>query len=295
MHVLQMARTGVRPFWVAVVAVALLAAMANRVEASAILLTRAGVFIDGPDTDTGATGPIESFQTRSGSSSCCGGFPFDYELTAEARADYGSIGVYASVLNAAPFGSIADAGASWEDDFTIGGAAPGTALEFEVGFHVDGSLTRSGEAHPVKVQSWLEGFPNPTTCLAPESAIQCNAGVSDVLTALGRELIGAYDQTLRVELIAGQTYHVRQSIIAYLTGGFVFPGGGSSEADFLHSATLSLTAITPGADYFTASGARYDSALSAVALPEPSSLLLFGTGAMVAIRRLRARPRSPVA
>lgn len=296
MHVFFMGRTSVRSriFWAATVAVASLVALANRVEASAILFTRAGVFIDGPDTDSGGTGPIQSSQTRMGTTACCGGFEYDYQLTAEARADYGWIGVYASVLNAAPFGSIADAGASWEDDFTITGAAAGTPLDFAIGFRVNGSLARAGEAHPVKVQAWLEGLPNPTTCLAPESAILCNAGVSDVLTASGRQLIGGYDQTILVELIAGQTYHVRQSLIAYLSGGFVFPTGGSSEADFLNSATFSLTALTPGGDYFTASGARYDPS-AAVPVPEPSSLLLFVTGAIAATRAFRRRTHPPLA
>lgn len=219
---------------------------------------------DNNQTVQSAVGPIQAAKLFQQDAFCCGGFgPYPTAARAEARADFGSLGAYASIVN----GYLAFGGASWRDQFTITGAPNGTVLEFDVTMSVIGDLSRLANSfrQSAQVQAWITGFPNPTTCLAPEDTLSlCNVGVRDQVHAEGRTVAGSYIQTLRVQLVAGQVYDVTQSLTAYsyMDSGYFFPeallAGAFATADFLAGTSFSITPVSPGAGYTAASGHRYD-------------------------------------
>jgi hypothetical protein len=220
--------------------------------------------IDIHDTKESATAPLDAaVPDYQGASSAFGGYFIPFFAGARAHADFGALNTYASIMNCC----LAFGGASWQDQFTITGAPNGTLLDFDVTIAVDGDVTRlpnSFRQYAV-LRSWVTGLPSPSTCLAPADPISlCNLGVYDSAEADGKVTVGSYTQTVRVQLVAGHVYDITHSLTSHtaMDAFYFFPeaitAGAFATADFSRGATFTLTPVTPGAGYTTASGHRYD-------------------------------------
>jgi K319L-like, PKD domain len=92
----------------------------------------------------------------------------------------------------------------------------------------------------------------------------CNFGIYDEFGADGRPpRIGTTSMSVR--LVAGRTYDITHSLTAYTflgSGIYLLPdaliAGAFATADFSQGASFTLTPVSPGAGYTTASGHRYD-------------------------------------
>ena len=71
----------------------------------------------------------------------------------------------------------------------------------------------------------------------------------------------------------------------YLSTDAFTPGGGSVVLSALDTGYFTITGTTPGAGFTTASGLTYSGSPDA-AVPEPVTLVLFGTGLVIAAKRL---------
>ena len=207
-------------------------------------------------------------------------------------------------------GATADSWAEWVDSVTIGGPA-GIPLDFGVSLGLTGSV--SATAGPLTVTGGDQSYANVTSTLSitpdvygQSPAIEnqqfvCVASVpgkngatcpgdsptpttfSSVLTAYSGETLKVQD-SLSLDVYS---YGMVQAITGCLpssTNPCVALGQSSAEALFLDTALVTLTPLTPGAFYTSASGTIYSGQSGGSggisATPEPPSALLFLSGCL---------------
>lgn len=221
-----------------------------------------------------------------------------YDVKAQARADYGLLGVSAEVsMDGSRPQVVADARSTWTDTFTIasGGAPDGTPVTILTTMVVDiGQLTSSGVAGSALYYGSLlfnTNLDGNWWCLmgvggVGASNINCqNTYGTDKLLHVGSNLISFETQTTVGTHTWESTLWADASVNLM---GSAPPGPAHVFVDALHTAHSYFTILTPGATMQSASGHDY-SLPSVETVPEPSTyaLMFAGLGALGFVTRGR--------
>lgn len=224
--------------------------------------------------------------------------------------DMGAIHLQSNSTAAGSGGATAGSWAEWGDSLSIGGPV-GIPLHFGVSLGLTGSV--SATAGPLTVNSGDQSVANVTSTLAitPEVYGQspnienlqfvCVASVpgkndatcpgasptptsfSSVLTAYSGETLTVYDY-LSLDVMSQGMVQAIPGCLPSSTNPCVVTGSSSADASFLDTALFTLTPLTPGAFYTSASGTVYSGQSGGSggisATPEPPSALLFLSGCL---------------
>ena len=207
-------------------------------------------------------------------------------------------------------GAVADSWAEWVDSVSIGGPA-GIPLYFGISLGLTGSV--SATAGPLTVAGGDQSYANVTSTLSitpdvygQSPAIEnqqfvCVASVpgknnatcpgdsptpttfSSVLTAYSGETLKVQD-SLSLDVYSFGMVQAITGCLPSSTNPCVALGQSSADALFLDTALVTLTPLTPGAFYTSASGTIYSGQSGGAggisATPEPPSALLFLSGCL---------------
>jgi hypothetical protein len=262
--------------------------------------------------DTTNNGALSVTHSLSGSGSGkVAGTPLTYSDSAgvSGTANLGDLHLYDKATGATAGGGYGTIEESWADVLTVGNNfASGTPLEFQVTLDLSGSVSATSEGfYPGGGSSSLSfvqsnfnmsdtygnSTANTQNICAKNSAGKgqsCGQGWQSAPTAFSYTFTTRPGATIWVSGDLAAQSSADGSYYAYGCGNSVCydTASAGATADFSDTSHFSLTPLTEGAFYTSASGVSYTPVADT---PEPSTVALFGTGLLGLAIRARKKFR----